>query len=615
VNPYGVGDGQRFNRAADASGTDDEGSEDTMTTHMGGGTGTRATEATEALDGFTAFAEATLQEWAVPGAAVVVVKDGAVVLSRGFGLRDVARDLKVTSHTVFPIASSTKAFTTMALAILADEGVLDWDTPVRAYLPSFTLYDTVATERTTPRDLVTHRSGLPAHDLMWFNAPFSRREIVERLRYLQLSQDFRAAWQYQNLTYITAGYLIEHVTGRTWEEFVTERIFQPLSMERSSLSIESSTRASDYALPYQASDGRTVEIPFLNLDTLGPAGSINSAVDDMAQWLLLHLGDGRRGDRRIVSAWQLAQLHAPQMVMDHGDKLSTLYQEAPHASYGMGWFVQPYRGYDMVHHGGNIDGFSAMVAFLPRESIGVVVLSNLSDNPTPLILALNVFDRLLGLDQVPWNERAREMDAQFTEAMEKGRRQRAADQVGGTGMSHNLDAYVGDYEHPGYGIMSVAREGEALKATYNGLDFALPHYHYDVFEVVNDLFVIPPKALFSTNRAGDIDGVSVPLEPTVPDIVFMRRPPTELLTKAALEHFTGDYALMGMPVTVFLKAETTLMVSLPGQPDYELTPYKGARFEVKGFSGLSIAFKSDDSGAVTEALITQQNGVFTAKRC
>ena len=588
-----------------------------MTTNIGSASGTGAIEATKALDGFAPFAEATLKDWTVPGAAVVVVKDGAIVFSHGFGLRDVARGLAVTPHTVFPIASSTKAFTTMALAILADEGVLDWDTPVRAYLPSFMLYDTVASERMTPRDLVTHRSGLPGHDLLLVNLPFSRREIVERLEYLQPSQDFRAAWQYQNLTYITAGYLIEHVTGHTWEEFVTERIFQPLGMERSTLSIESLTRLSDYALPYQKGDGRAEEIPFRNLDALGAAGSINSTIGDMTRWLLPHLGVGRYGGRRIVSAGQLAQLHAPQMVMENGDKLSTLYKEAPHSSYGMGWFVQPYRGYDMVHHGGNIDGFSAMVAFLPRESIGVVVLSNLSDNPTPMILALNVFDRLLGLDQVPWNERAREMDARLSDAAEKGREQRAADQVGGTGMSHDLDAYVGDYEHPGYGIMSIAREGVALKATYNGLDFALQHYHYDVFELVTDLFVIPPRVLFSTNRAGDIDGISAPLEPTVPDIVFRRRPPAELLTKAALARFTGDYALMGMPVAVSLKEETTLVVSLPGQPDYELTPYKGMRFEAKGFSGFSVTFKSadsDDAGAVTEALITQQNGVFTAKR-
>jgi len=585
-----------------------------MTTNIGREAGAHAVEAPGALEGFDAFAEATLQEWTVPGAAVVVVKDGAVVLSRGFGLRDVARGLEVTPRTLFAIGSATKAFTTLILASLVDEGALDWDTPVRAYLPSFTVYDPVATARMTPRDLVTHRSGLPAHDLMWYNSPFSRREIVDRLRYLQPSQDFRAAWQYQNLTFITAGYLIEQVTGRTWEELVTERIFQPLGMERSNLSVERSKQAADRSLPYQDVDGQPVEIPFRNVDMLGPAGSINSSADDMAQWLLLHLGDGRRGDRRIVSAGQLARLHTPQMVMATGDKVPTHYKEAPHSSYGMGWFVQPYRGYNMVHHGGNTDGFSAIAAFLPTENSGVAVLSNRDDNPTPVILALNVFDRLLGLDQVPWNERSKEMDAGLREAAEKGKEQSETDRVAGTRPSHDLDAYAGDYAHPGYGALSIARAGAALTADYNGLDIALTHYHYDIFEMVHDLFAVPPKAQFSTNSKGDIDGVSVPFEPTVPDIVFKRPPPAELRDKAVLTRFTGDYELMGLLMTVSLAGGTALVVSLPGQPNDELTPYKGTRFDAKGLSGVSIEFKSDDSGRVTSALITQPNGVFTAKR-
>jgi len=585
-----------------------------MTTNRESEMGTRATELTGALEGFDAFAEATLKEWTVPGAAVVVVKDGAVVLARGFGLRDVARRLEVTPQTLFAIGSSTKAFTTLLLASLVDEGTLDWDTPVRAYLPSFALYDTVATERMTPRDLVTHRSGLPSHDPMWYNSPLSRREIVDRLRYLRPSQDFRAAWQYQNLTYITAGHLVEQVTGHTWERLVTERIFQPLGMERSNLSVDRLTQASDHSLPYQDVDGQPGEIPFRNVDVLGPAGSINSSVADMAQWLLLHLGDGRRGDRWIVSEGQLAQLHAPQMVMATGDKVPTHYKEAPHASYGMGWFVQPYRGYDMIHHGGNTDGFSAMVAFLPTENSGVAVLSNRSDNPTPVILALNIFDRLLDLDQVPWNERAKEMDAGLREAADKGKEQSETDRVAHTRPSHNLDAYAGDYEHPGYGVMSIARDGAGLKAAYNGLDIALTHYHYDTFEAAHDLFAVPPKALFSTNSKGGIDGISVPFEPTTPDIVFKRLPSAELRATAVLQRYTGDYDLMGMLITVSLVGET-LVVSLPGQPHYELTPSRGTRFETKGLSGVSsIEFKSDDSGRVTSALIAQPSGVFTARR-
>jgi len=581
--------------------------------------------AAQALDGFDNFVEATLKDWTVPGSAVVVVKDGEVILSRGYGLRDVERGLEVTPRTIFAIGSATKAFTTMSLALLADEGKIDWDTPVRQYLPSFTLYDTFATERMTPRDLVTHRSGLPRHDLAWYNSPASRAELVGRLRYLQPNKDFRTVWQYQNLMYVTAGYLVEVVTGRPWEEFVKERIFTPLGMGRGNLSVDDSKRTDDYALPYKDEDGKPVEIPFRNIDTIGPAGSINSSVEDMARWLLLHLSDGSLGDKRVVSAGQLAQLHAPQMVMPEGAGLTTKYKEAPHASYGMGWFVQPYRGHDMIHHGGNIDGFSAMVAFLPAEQIGVVALSNRDGNPVPMILALDVFDRLLGLDRVPWNARHKEDDAEIKKAAERGKEKSASDRVEGKGPSHPLADYAGEYEHPGYGVLTVtvqegdgkednSQQGAALTARYNNIDLALAHYHYDVFELVYDRFDLRLKAVFSTNARGDIDSLSVPLELTTPDIVFKRLPPKGLLDRAALEQLAGGYEIMGATLTVALKGEETLQVSMPGLPDYELVPYKGTQFELKGLSGFSLEFKRDASGAASEVVITQPGGVFTAKR-
>lgn len=572
------------------------------------------TPARTALEGFDAFVEQTLKDWTVPGAGVAVVKDGEVLLSRGYGLRDTTRKLEVTSQTIFAIGSSSKAFTTMTLALLVDDGKLDWDTPLRAYLPTFKLYDTFATERMTPRDLVTHRSGLPRHDLMWYTSPFSRQEIFDRLQYLQPSKDFRALWQYQNLMYMTAGYLVEQISGRTWEEFVIERIFQPLGMARSNLSVEVSKQATDIALPYKEKDDKAEEIPFCNIDAIGPAGSINSCADDMAQWLLLHLSDGMRGDRRIVSSGQIAQLHAPQMVIEQGVGLTTKYKEAPLASYAMGWFVQPYRGHVMIHHGGNIDGFSAIAAFLPDEKIGVVVLTNGDGNPVANIVALNAFDRLLGLEQVPWNERYKKDMAEIKEAASRGKEESASSRVEGKGPSHELSDYVGEYEHPGYGVVSVAQDGDTLTASFNNLHLAMPHYHYDVFEMNYDRFEIRLKALFSTNVKGDIDAVAVPLEPTVPDIVFKRRPAAHLLDKETLSRFVGDYELMGMPLRITLKGDSTLLASLPGQPDHELRPYKEMQFELTGLSGFSITFTADDSGAITGLTVTQPNGAFTAKR-
>lgn len=571
---------------------------------------TQAPEATAALQGFDELVHATMRGWTVPGVAIAVVKDGGVILCQGFGLRDVARNLEVTPHTLFAIGSSSKAFTTMAIAMLADEGKVDWDTPVRAYLPTFKLYDPMATERMTPRDLVTHRSGLPRHDLMWYNSPSSRQELFDRLQYLQPNKDFRAVWQYQNLMYMTAGYLVEQLAGQRWEDFVTERIFKPLGMRGSNLSVEESRHAADFSLPYKDEDGQAKEIPFRNIDTVGPAGSINSTIADMTQWLLLHLSKGKHGDVPLVSVGQVAQLHSPHMVIAQPSK----YKELLHSSYALGWFVEPYRGYDMIHHGGNIDGFSALVSFLPGENMGVVVLTNRNGNPLPTILSYNVYDRLLGLDQAPWNDRFKQDDATIKEAAEKGKEKSAATAVPGTHPSHSLDSYAGDFAHPGYGVLSITLDGEQLTAAYNGLTFPLTHYHYDVFELTFELFEMRMKARFSTSVQGDIESVTVPLEPTVPEIVFARLPRKELTDRRFLERFTGEYEIMGASLVVSLKGENTLLVSIPGLPDVELVPYKGTEFAVKGLTGFSIEFASDEAGAVTAAIVTQPNGVFTARR-
>jgi CubicO group peptidase (beta-lactamase class C family) len=183
------------------------------------------------LRGFDDFVHAVMQDWRVRGLAMTVIKENEIIYAQGFGQRDEAQDLPVTSQTLFPIASCTKAFTTAAMSMLADQGKLDWDTPVRAYIPSFKLYDPFATERVTPRDLVSHRTGLPRHDLVWYNnTTATRRDLFERLQYLEPTKDVRSFWQYQNLMYMAAGYLVETLSGQTWEEFVRQNIFRPFQI-------------------------------------------------------------------------------------------------------------------------------------------------------------------------------------------------------------------------------------------------------------------------------------------------------------------------------------------------------------------------------------------------
>lgn len=563
-----------------------------------------------ALHDFDDFVRGVLNDWKAPGVAVAVAKDGEIILAEGFGVRDVERDLPVTPRTLFAIGSATKAFTTMTLGLLADEGKLDWDTPVKHYLPTFKLYDPFASERITPRDLVTHRSGLPRHDLMWYGTDISRQEIVARLAYLEPNKDFRIVWQYQNLMYLTAGYLAGMVAGQEWEDLVRQRIFAPLGMTHSNLSVAASQKSDDFACPYQVKDERVEAIPFRNIDTVGPAGAINSCIEDMSAWLLMHLSGGEHRGERFISEGQIAQMHAPQMVMPSTGR----FPELSLPSYGMGWFIRSYRGHTIVDHGGNIDGFSALVSLMPRDNIGVVVLTNRNRALVPDIIAYHVYDRLLGLDGVPWNERLLKDVAAQQSAEGKSKEQSSAVRVPGTSPSHPLDAYLGEYAHPGYGVLTIAKPAEELTLSYNAFAGPLRHYHYDTFEFNFELFDQRVPLTFSADPKGEIVRVSAPLEPTVPDIVFTRQPPKAMTEREFLTQFVGNYELMEMTVHISLKGEHALQVSIPGQADYELEPVKGTTFRLKGLSEFSLEFTRDSAGAVTGATFTQPGAVFTVRK-
>src|SRR5438105_3114051 len=221
------------------------------------------------------FIPAQMQKWKVPGLAISVVQHQQVIYSHGFGLRYVRRNVPVTTKTLFAIGSITKSFTSLSMGILNDEGKLDWDKPLRQYLPEFQMYDPVASERMTPRDLISHRVGMAGHDLVWYSSDFSREDLVRRLRFLQSDQDFRSGFKYNNLLVTTAGYLVEKASGQSWEDFVRHRIFEPLQVNSSNFSVLESQKSSDFAHPYSKGEdrGEVSEIPFHVMSAIGPAGS------------------------------------------------------------------------------------------------------------------------------------------------------------------------------------------------------------------------------------------------------------------------------------------------------------------------------------------------------
>jgi CubicO group peptidase (beta-lactamase class C family) len=486
----------------------------------------------DALQGFDQFVAQVMAEWKVPGLAVAVVRNGRTIYAAGFGYRDVTRKLPVTSRTIFGIGSCSKAFTATALGILADEGKLDWDKPVREYLPAFKLADEVASERLTPRDLMTHRTGLPRHDNVWIRSPLTRQEMFDRLRFLEFSRDIRQSYQYNNLMVMTAGYLVGVVAGTSWEEFTRGRLLQPLGMAETNFSTDDSQKAADFSRSYTLVKDEVEEFPFYNADALGPAGSINSTAEDMARWILMNINKGRAGeklDKQVISERRLAEVHAPQVVVPDDLK----YPELFYPSYGLGWRITAYRGHPFLSHGGAIMGFSAMVAFLPRDGIGIVLLNNLEDAPINGILAYNVVDRLLGLDPVDWDQRVKDDQARSKAEAEKRAKEREADRKPGTVPSHPLGDYAGGYEHPAYGTITVSLAGAEMKAEYHQRTFVLDHYHYDVFRMRNEWMDAEYRATFVTGPDGKIAALTIPFERSVKDIVFTKKAAVEAPGRSA----------------------------------------------------------------------------------
>jgi CubicO group peptidase (beta-lactamase class C family) len=457
-----------------------------------------------------------MKDWKIPGLGIALVKGGKVLLAEGFGLRNVERNLKVTPQTLFPIASCTKTFTAVSIAALVDGGKLKWDAPVREYVPAINLSDDYAGSHITIRDLLAHRSGLPQHYLMYFNRQLSREEIMERLRFLEPSRGFRETFQYSNLNYMIAAYILEKTTGKAWEDFVRENILNPLEMLSSNFSVSESRKSSDYAIPYIEEKGTVRETSFLEPDKMGmgPAGSINSSARDMANWLLFNLNKGKFKDRQVISETALNETQKPQIVLP-----GNVSDEMFYSCYGMGWAITSYRGHLLLGHGGGFNGFSCYVSILPRVNIGIAILCNLEGSPVPQTLARIICDRLLRLPEIPWNERTKKSWTKAATSAVKAEELSSQE----TKPPRPFEDYCGEFEHPAYGILSVNNEQGRLSASFHGIASPLAHLFSDVFQTRDEVFG-NFKFFFIADENGAIDGVAVPFEPAVGKIMFKRIP-------------------------------------------------------------------------------------------
>lgn len=465
------------------------------------------------------FIDTTMMRWGVPGLAIAIVKDGKVIYKKGYGYKNLRTMEKVTPQTLFSIASSSKAFTATLAAMVVDEKKIEFDVPLRNYFPEFQMYDKNATEKVTLRDLLTHRSGIPRQKFFSINTPATRREVRDCFRYFEPLVDLRSRFQYCNETYSVAGDMIAERVGTTWEDLIRRRILEPLGMINTKLSAKEVIKTSDYASPYiDWEEGKPEEMEYHDADILGPAGCIISNVDDLSKWIIFNLNKGKVDNKQLVSPALLTQTQSPQMVIQR----PMAYKELFFSSYGMGWFVNNYRGYLQINHGGILYGFSSMVSFLPYENMGVVVLANLNGTPLTDIIERYVYDCLLNLEHVDWNNRFLTEAAQANIRIKATEKQKDPGFLPDTKPSHPIDNYCGTYESKGYGKIIIVNEADSLSTTLLNIKCPLRHYNYDVFDLYHPVEHQGWKVSFISDITGTINSFSLNLGSGLKDIVFKR---------------------------------------------------------------------------------------------
>ena len=456
--------------------------------------GARFTAARSALPSdLDAYAGRVLKEFEVPGMAIAVVKDGRVVVARGYGVRELGKSPPVDAGTLFGIASNTKAFTSALLAMLVDEGKIAWDDPVIKYLAGFQMHDPWVTREITIRDLLTHRSGLRTGegDLMSFPpTTFSREEIVRRIRFLEPVTSFRSRFAYENTLYLVAGEVVHAVTGRTWDECVKERIFAPLGMTRSNTSVTALRSGDDVATPHHRLDGRVKATAYFNLDNVAPAGAINSCAAEMAKWMIALLNGGviRNGgasERRLFSERQSREMWSPQTTVPIEDLPRELASLRPSfLAYGLGWFLKDYRGHKIVLHPGGLTGMVSRVTLVPEQKVGIVVLTNQQDAGAVDAMSYHILDAYLGSPATDWVAAFHDAEeAENRKAAEAGREQtrsRARDSK----PSLPPARYAGVYRDAWYGDVTIDEENGRLVLRFSHTPLLvgdLEHWQYDTF--------------------------------------------------------------------------------------------------------------------------------------
>jgi CubicO group peptidase (beta-lactamase class C family) len=473
---------------------------------------------------------ASMKTFDVPGMAVAIVKDGKILVAKGYGVRKLGDPTPVDEFTMFGIGSNTKAFTTAALATLVDEHKLSWDDPVYQRLPGFVMYDPYVSHEMTIRDLLTHRSGMGLGEgdlLFWPHTTYSREDVIYKLRFMKPQSSFRSHYAYDNLLYMTAGQIIPAVTGTSWDDYIRQHIFAPLGMNHSNVSNTEFKPGDDYAFPHSRVDGKLQVIPFGLLDNAGPAGAINSCAADMAKWVQLELNRGKftGRDGRLFSEDRSKEMWSGQTILPVGDPPPPLAGlKANFADYALGWGLRDYHGRKLIGHTGGVGGFVSRVMLVPEENLGVVILTNAEEGGAFDSILYHVLDFYFHLPAKDWVAAFKAVkdkeEADAAETMKKAEGARAANSK----PSLPLEKYAGIYNDAWYGPITIHMENGGLVISFDhtpDMIGDLQHWQYDTFKAhwrvrtTEDAFIT-----FALNPDGSIDSARMVAVSPLADFSF-----------------------------------------------------------------------------------------------
>lgn len=566
------------------------------------------------LQGFDAYMEKVLKDWNGPGIGVGIVVKDKLVFAKGYGYRDYEKKLPITSKTLFPIASNTKLFTAVAAGFLVEEGKLTWNRPIRESVPSIEFYNNELNTTVTLRDMLGHRTGITRHDSIWYKSEDKEKDLFAKLKYLEPKEPVRQLFLYNNMMYAGVGQSIYLQSGKTWADYVREKILTPLEMNSTVYSIADMLKHPDYGVPFtERRDSMEIyKIPYYEETSgLAAAGAIISNIDDLSHWLIALMNNGKYAGKTVLPPKVLEATLEPGIALPNTQAETRGWWEVLNRTYGMGRQTAVYRGNVITMHGGDLPGFHSQVSYLPKERIGVIVFV-IGDHIAPLYnpISYNIYERFLGMNQTPWTDRLLEIRLKNKKAGIEARSKAGAGRVADTKPSHALADYVGEYEHPAYGILQIGLKDNQLQFGFHKLNFPMTHFHYDRFDTPDDERDGKWSVNFSTNPQGEIDKATMSLDEA--EASFVRKAP--VLDDALANRLVGTYETpSGAKFQVVMKPGAGLFVIFPGAPEQKLTPYNGLKFRVPEFADLVFEFV-EEGGQIKALKQTDPGGEYTFKR-